>query len=140
MKPKYCSNAAVTDCGECSLSNYGRDCRNNPVEPEPEKMDEQTFRHLMMSAKALETGDYLAGYRYGLRRCYHGEQFGEAEQFDRMRERCGELAEGLRDGLAGLAPQSMREGCGVEVVDGPGEPYARTARQAAAEGEFDGNN
>jgi hypothetical protein len=29
-RPPYCVQPTVT-CEECSLVNYGRDCRNNPI-------------------------------------------------------------------------------------------------------------
>jgi hypothetical protein len=29
-RPDYCTQPSVT-CDECSLTNYGKDCRNNPV-------------------------------------------------------------------------------------------------------------
>jgi hypothetical protein len=30
-RPGYCVQPGATDCDTCSLSNYGRDCQNNPV-------------------------------------------------------------------------------------------------------------
>lgn len=30
-KPDYCTNACVSSCWECSLTNYGRDCRNKSI-------------------------------------------------------------------------------------------------------------
>ena len=29
--PGYCSQLTVSQCSECSLCNYGRDCHNNTV-------------------------------------------------------------------------------------------------------------
>jgi hypothetical protein len=29
------------DCATCSLLNYGRDCRNNPVQEDSEEKDEE---------------------------------------------------------------------------------------------------
>jgi len=31
-KPLYCTCPGVADCAECSLSSYGRDCQNEPIE------------------------------------------------------------------------------------------------------------
>lgn len=31
QKPEYCTNSGVESCNECSMVNYGRDCRNNPI-------------------------------------------------------------------------------------------------------------
>lgn len=34
MKPDYCTQNNG-ECATCSLSNYGRDCRNNKFSPDP---------------------------------------------------------------------------------------------------------
>ena len=104
----YCTQN-TGDCRTCSLSSYGRDCRNNRIEePTGAKLTEDTFRTYMNAVKVLETADYLAGYQYGLRRCWHGARFGEDEQIERMRARGGDMAAGVVDGLAGIAPRGMR--------------------------------
>lgn len=36
MKPDYCTQNDG-DCETCSLVNNGRDCKNNPIEPDGEK-------------------------------------------------------------------------------------------------------
>jgi len=30
-RPGYCVQPTVSDCEVCSLTNYGRDCQNNPL-------------------------------------------------------------------------------------------------------------
>lgn len=72
-------------------------------------MDEKQFRTAMLRARAIG-GDYASGYQRGLRRLYHGESFGTAEEHSRWlalgldgdpRE---DLGRGYRDGLAGERP------------------------------------
>ena len=73
------------------------------------------FRRLLAEGETLRStcrGDYGAGYVRGLRRCYHGENFGTAEEHalllaaveseDASR---AERGRGYRDGLAGRRPQ-----------------------------------
>jgi hypothetical protein len=31
-KPDYCSRPSVESCIECSLTNYRKDCMNNPIQ------------------------------------------------------------------------------------------------------------
>lgn len=31
MKKSYCTNPTIEDCSHCTLSSYGRDCKNNPL-------------------------------------------------------------------------------------------------------------
>jgi hypothetical protein len=74
-------------------------------------MKEQTFKRLMETIKFLahENQDYATGYQRGLRRHYHGEDFGtEAEHRKFMglwseghRE---DIGRGYRDGFNGLEP------------------------------------
>lgn len=78
-------------------------------------MTEQQFNTEMMKAKTfkdLETdrAEYWAGYMRGLRRAYHGDKFGTAEEHkawygaaddqDPCRQQRGQ---GYRDGLKGCA-------------------------------------
>lgn len=71
-------------------------------------MNQATFSYYMGAVKALDDGtDYRRGYEYGLRRHFHGTRFGEDTTIARMQERDGDLAEGIRDGLAGRAPKWM---------------------------------
>ena len=47
-------------------------------------MDEKRFQSLMIMAREMaqekpQSADYWAGYERGLRRAYHGEQFGTEE-------------------------------------------------------------
>jgi hypothetical protein len=32
VKPSYCTRPQVETCYECSLTSYGKDCHNNPVD------------------------------------------------------------------------------------------------------------
>lgn len=32
VKPDYCSRPSVESCSECSLTSYGKDCMNQPVQ------------------------------------------------------------------------------------------------------------
>ena len=68
-------------------------------------MNQPIFNSYMMQAKQLCSPEYLRGYQYGLRRHFHGENFGEEEQFRKMRERGGATAQGLQDGLSGKKPR-----------------------------------
>ncbi len=48
-------------------------------------MDKKTFEHEMGRAKTMqqvepENQEYWVGYQQGLRRAYHGEKFGAAEE------------------------------------------------------------
>jgi hypothetical protein len=70
-------------------------------------MKQSGFESLMNRARALCSGDYLAGYQRGLRRYYHGEKFGtqaEHEKFLNPGEHRAELGRGYRDGFAGKPP------------------------------------
>ena len=135
---KYCTqNDGV--CEDCSLVNYGRDCMNNPIEepeqdtrtPEPVeiiKLSENIFRFEMSRAESMirfemgraesmecigsgsvEAASYWSGYMRGLRRAYHGENFGTEQEHEKhlsiighsdpMRDARGR---GYRAGLRGL--------------------------------------
>jgi hypothetical protein len=37
--PGYCSQLSVSRCSNCSLTNYGRDCHNNPIAQKRNKTD-----------------------------------------------------------------------------------------------------
>lgn len=72
-------------------------------------MNEQTFIRLMNFIKsiAIENQDYATGYQRGLRRHYHGENFGtddEHEKFMALEGNRGEIGRGYRDGFNGLEP------------------------------------
>jgi hypothetical protein len=71
-------------------------------------MTEQIFKHYMSAARTLHAGtDYLRGYQYGLRRHYHGENFGDDATIDGYKKRGGGLSDGVCDGLAGNPPPGM---------------------------------
>lgn len=76
-------------------------------------MDEARFQALARRARLLES-DYGAGYLRGLRRAYHGERFGTADEHA-LWSRMGldgdhrvELGRGYRDGLSGSDPAPAR--------------------------------
>lgn len=74
-------------------------------------MDEKTFKTYAELAKGMG-GDYGAGYLRGLRRHYHGEKFGTAEEHETWLAMTGhrqEMGDGYRDGFAGQPP-SRRPG------------------------------
>ena len=78
-------------------------------------MTQQEFESKMLQAKTMhdlgERPDYHAGYMRGLRRAYHGENFGTDEEHvkwmslteDRDEER-RERGRGYQDGLEGKRP------------------------------------
>jgi hypothetical protein len=68
-------------------------------------MKQTTFNSYMMQSLQLSSTEYHRGYQYGLRRRFHGENFGEQERFRLMLERGGATAQGLQDGLSGRAPR-----------------------------------
>lgn len=75
-------------------------------------MDEITFKALMGRARLLRS-DYGAGYQTGLRRHYHGKQFGNPQELAAL-AKAGlngdprvELGRGYRDGLAGREPEPL---------------------------------
>ena len=37
MKPEYCTQQSVETCAECSLTNYRKDCMNNPIAEEDQE-------------------------------------------------------------------------------------------------------
>lgn len=53
------------------------------------------------NACSQEEIDYLLAYRYGLRRCYHGDEFGSDDIVAAMIRRGGATKDGFNDGLAG---------------------------------------
>ncbi len=50
--PEYCTHKVVTNCRECSLSSYGRDCRNNPIPEEPVRVTLRLPRSVWRQANA----------------------------------------------------------------------------------------
>lgn len=77
-------------------------------------MNESKYKAHMAAAKAL-CGDYSDGYRRGIRRHYHGEQFGtnaEHEQWMGLKDHQQELGDGYRDGFAGKPPRGFHGNLG----------------------------
>lgn len=69
-------------------------------------MNEQQFKQFYSMAEYCNP-DYQRGYRQGLRRNYHGENFGTADEHARWMALSGHRAEmgrGYRDGFAGNQP------------------------------------
>lgn len=114
-------------------------------------MNERKFQAYMDAAKAIE-GDYSVGYRRGLRRYHHGEQFGTgAEHQQWMTLGLGgdhrtERGDGYRDGAAGKPPRGTHAGVGNDNAarDEPADTWlqvrlnarqkARYVKQAQQEG------
>ncbi len=105
----YCTQNGG-ECGTCSLANYGRDCRNAPLGEEGGRMTHAEFTHEMLKAKTFaglgERPDYWRGYQRGLRRAYHGIDFGTEQEHaqwlqlvDSDQEDRREMGLGYRDGL-----------------------------------------
>lgn len=78
-------------------------------------MNEQLFSTYMQSAKSLHEGDYLAGYLRGLRRFWHGENFGEPGEHEKwmaMSDHRQDMGDGYRDGFAGKPPRGAHGNTG----------------------------
>lgn len=70
-------------------------------------MNEQQFKKLYAMAERCES-DYQRGYRRGLRRHYHGENFGDPGEHEKWMALDGHRAEmgrGYLDGFAGNPPE-----------------------------------
>lgn len=73
-------------------------------------MDEKTFQSYMGRSKFLCSGDYLAGYTRGLRRHYHGKNFGTGEEHGKYMnpgDHHIELGHGYQDGFNGKPPKGQ---------------------------------
>jgi len=58
----------------------------------------------MNQSKTLSDPEYYQGYHYGLRRHFHGENFGDNKIIEKMKQRGGKISNGVNDGLAGKKP------------------------------------
>lgn len=77
-------------------------------------MKETQFKSFVAAAKAIG-GEYGDGYRRGVRRHYHGEQFGtdsEHEQWLNLKDHQQALGDGYRDGFAGVPPRGFHGNLG----------------------------
>lgn len=77
-------------------------------------MNEGKFTTYMIAAKSIG-GDYAAGYQLGLRRHYHGEQFGteaEHQQWLNLDEHRQEQGDGYRAGFEGKPPRGFHGNLG----------------------------
>lgn len=137
----YCTQNSG-DCLTCSLVNYGRDCRNIPLADNAQaveivKLTEAQFQHEIAKARTFQgiepaRTEYWIGYQRGLRRAFHGENFGTAEEHalwlaavesdDVLRQQRGQ---GYRDGLKGTGQRVIDGQIGPRVYSGTGEGPAR---------------
>ena len=69
-------------------------------------LTESRFQALMRRAKILKS-DYGAGYQTGLRKNFHGDEFGNPDELAAIAAREDERARGYRDGLAGIDPAPL---------------------------------
>jgi hypothetical protein len=69
-------------------------------------MTAERFQALLRRASVLKS-DYGAGYKTGLRKNFHGEEFGDAEELAALAARQDERARGYHDGLAGRDPAPL---------------------------------
>lgn len=65
----------------------------------------ETFCNYMLKAKNFYNAEYRAGYQYGLRRFFHGTNFGEDKHISLLESKGGEITAGLLDGLSGKEPK-----------------------------------
>ena len=80
-------------------------------------MDQSQFSSYMLQSKQLSSPEYYQGYHYGLRRYYHGENFGESEKTEIMQHRGGQIAAGVTDGLEGKRPVIIKGYCTQNDLD-----------------------
>jgi len=109
------------DCSTCSLVNYGHDCQNNRITPDPVPMDKKTFLHEMARADTMRHVDppraeYWCGFTRGLRRAHHGERFGTAAEHDLWLAAAdsddptrADRGRGYRDGMQATDPARQRQ-------------------------------
>lgn len=74
-------------------------------------MNERKFSTYLSAAETIG-GDYLAGYRQGLRRHYHGERFQVSGSMDAWLALDDDRGEGFRDGLEGRPPRGFHANLG----------------------------
>lgn len=77
-------------------------------------MNENKFKTYMAAAESMG-GPYSEGYKRGLRRLYHGPNFGpdnEHEKWMSLEGSRAELGEGYRDGFGGKPPRGMHGNIG----------------------------
>ena len=120
-KQAYCTQNNG-DCSTCSLVNYGRDCKNNPIinlEPEIKQLSFSRFSFEICRARSMtmvnpESANYWVGYQNGLRKAFHGKAFGTLEEHNiRLRvvfnidDTLKQYGQGYRDGLRGRPDEAM---------------------------------
>lgn len=77
-------------------------------------MNESKFKTYMMAAETIG-GDYCTGYQRGLRRFYHGENFGTHQEHQQWLTLDGHrqaLGDGYRDGVQGKPPTGFHGNIG----------------------------
>lgn len=83
-------------------------------------MNESKFKTYMRAAQTMG-GDYASGYQRGLRRHYHGDNFGtpaEHEQWLHLSGHRQELGDGYRDGFDGKPPRGLHGNTGNTNAQG----------------------
>jgi len=55
MKPEYCTHHTIINCTECSLTNYGKDCMNNPVQY-PHEITAKGYESVEKTVKPTSSG------------------------------------------------------------------------------------
>jgi len=73
-----------------------------------ENMNQSTFTSYMNQSKILSSPEYYQGYHYGLRRYYHGDNFGEDKIIEKMKNRGEEIADGVNDVRYGKKPDTKQ--------------------------------
>lgn len=104
-------------------------------------MNESKFKSLMLRSDALYRGDrpdYYAGYQRGLRRAYHGENFGTEQEHElwlslaeRRDAASQERGEGYLAGLAAMDADELPETPSAEAVHAFLQKHDITGAQAA---------
>lgn len=72
-------------------------------------MKQGQFELFINMAKSLSEDEYYVGYRYGLRRHYHGKKFGNDDIIEKIKNEGGLISEGINDGLNGRKCQISNE-------------------------------
>jgi len=75
-------------------------------------LTEKQYKTFMEHLRTVTADDYISGYRRGLRRHFHGENFGTADEHQMWSEFSDERGEGYRDGFAGKPPPGVHRNTG----------------------------
>jgi hypothetical protein len=70
-------------------------------------IDQVTFKKLMRIVNSVKSTEYKHAYKYGLRRFYHGSDFGDPDLITKMKTHADpEIVRGITDGLTGEVPSN----------------------------------